>query len=93
MISALRFAGLVFVAAASFHKSPQDGVHAGLIPAPLLLEPVNNIGIEAHGQLLLGLFWWYPRFGLPEKIIAEFWNVGIINILVPDGFDFFKPSF
>ena len=62
----------------TLHCNPQDSIDPGLIPTSLLFQPIQNIGIEANGELLL----FRRPFDLRplKKGRIQLWNVGVVDI-------------
>src|SRR5207253_636512 len=71
--------------AGNIHVASQDLVDACLVTAPLVLEPVEHVGIDADRDRF---FSWRPRHQwLGEHLVVQFWNVGVVDVLVAELID------
>jgi len=66
-----------------FHVRPQQRIDARLVAASMRLEPVQHLTIQPDGYGRFRL--WEPKHGALEEGFALLWNIGEINLVVPQG--------
>src|SRR5260370_14727373 len=74
-----RLQNLAFIP--DLHVFAQDRVDCGLVAPAVLAKECQHVGIDAQSNLLL---WSRPDDCVGKKVWPLLWNVGIVNVLIPE---------